>query len=76
MAEFKTIQFPNTPAGQTQKTQRLAELDAEGWHVISETITAGEFNKEKACCFFLVFAPCAFLAGHKEGVITVTLRRD
>ncbi len=76
MAEFMTVQFPNTAAGQLEKTQRLAQLDSEGWRVISETIAGGEFNKEKACCYFLIFAPCAFLAGHKDGTITVTLRRD
>lgn len=75
MAEFMTVQFPNTAAGQTAKTKKLTELAREGWSVVSETITAGEFNKEKACCFFLIFAPCAFLAGHKEGTITVTLSR-
>ena len=76
MAEFMTVQFPNTAEGQLQKTQRLAKLDSEGWHVVSETITAGSFKKEKACCFFMIFAPCAFLAGSTEGTINVTLKRE
>jgi hypothetical protein len=76
MAEFKTLQFPNTPAGQVEKTRALARESAQGWRLVSETIQAGDFNKEKACCFFMIFAPCAFLAGHKEGVITVTLQHD
>ncbi|MDR2738784.1 MAG: SAM domain-containing protein [Treponema sp.] len=74
--EFKTLEFPNTPEGQNEKTVALGGLSKEGWKVVSETITAGEFNKEKACCFFLIFAPCAFLAGHKEGTINVTLERE
>lgn len=76
MADFKTLQFPNTPAGQTEKTKALAREHAQGWRVISETITSGDFKKEKACCFFLIFAPCAFLAGNNVGVITVTFQRD
>lgn len=76
MPEFKTLQFPSTPAGQIAKTQALAREGAQGWRLVSETITAGEFNKEKACCFFMIFAPCAFLAGHKHGTITVTLQKD
>jgi hypothetical protein len=76
MPEFMTVQFPNTAAGQAAKTRKLAELSRQGWSVVSETITAGEFNKEKACCFFMIFAPCAFLAGSKEGTINVPLSRD
>ena len=76
MPQFKTLQFPNTPDGQLQKTRALEYETASGWRVVSETITAGDFNKEKACCFFLIFAPCAFLAGHAEGIITVTLQHN
>jgi hypothetical protein len=75
VAEFKTLQFANTPAGQAEKTKTLARESAEGWRVVSETIQAGDFKKEKACLLFLVCAPLAFLAGNQEGVITVTLQR-
>ncbi len=76
MAELMTIQFPNTPEGQLQKNQKLSELYAEGWRVVSETISGGEFKKEKACCFFMIFPPCAFLAGSTPGAINVTLTKD
>lgn len=76
MAEFRTLQFPNSAAGQAEKTKALARESGRGWRLISETIEAGDFNKEKACCYFSICAPCAFLAGHKEGVITITLQRD
>jgi len=76
MPQFKTLQFENTPSGQTQKTQTLQREALQGWRVVSETITQGEFQGTKACCLFLIFPPCAFLAGHKKGIITVTLQRD
>ena len=74
--EFKTLQFSNTSGGQKEKTVALANLSKKGWKVVSETVTAGEFDGETACCLFLIFAPFAFLAGTKEGTITVTLERE
>jgi len=40
---------------------------------VGETITPGQLKKGKACCFFAVCAPCAFLAGSDEGTINVTV---
>jgi hypothetical protein len=74
--QFKTIQFPNTPRGQAQKIRALEREAAEGWRVLSETIVPGKFKGGQACCLFLIFAPCAFLAGSTDGVITVTLERS
>ena len=76
MAEFKTLQFPNTSAGQAEKVRALEKLTAEGWRVVSETIIPGRFKGGKACCLFLIFAQCAFLAGLKDDIISVTLQRD
>lgn len=76
MSEFKSLQFPNTPAGQAEKIKALQRESAQGWRVVSETIVAGKFNGGKACCLFTICAPFALLAGHKNDVITVTLQRD
>jgi len=76
MTQFKTLQFPNTPGGQAQKVLVLQRESAQGWQVVSETIVPGKFKGGKACCLFVIFAPCAFLAGHHDDVITVTLKRD
>lgn len=76
MSEFKTLQFANTPAGQTQKIAALQRESLQGWRVVSETIVAGKFKGGKACCLFTLCAPFALLAGHKSDIITVTLQRD
>lgn len=76
MPEFKTLQFPNTPRGQADKVQALQRETSQGWSVVSETIVAGKFKGGQACCLFLIFAPCAFLAGHQDDIITVTLQRE
>lgn len=76
MSQFKTLEFPNTPSGQTRKNRTLEIETSQGWRVVSETIVPGKFKGSNACCLFLIFAPCAFLAGHEDGVISVTLERD
>jgi|HubBroStandDraft_5_1064220.scaffolds.fasta_scaffold47757_1 uncharacterized protein YecT (DUF1311 family) len=76
MAEIKTLQFPNTPRGQAEKVRILQWETSQGWRVVSETIIPGKFRGGQACCLFLIFAPCAFLAGHTDDVINVTLQRD
>lgn len=76
VAQFKSLQFQSTPAGQAEKVVALERESTQGWVVVSETITPGKFRGGKACCFFTVFPPCAFLAGHNADTITVTLRRE
>ncbi len=76
MLEFKTLEFPNTPRGQEEKVRTLQFESAHGWRVVSETIAPGHFKGGDACCLFIICAPCAFLAGHTDGTITVTLQRD
>jgi hypothetical protein len=75
MEEFKTLTFPNTPQGQKEKVQALSKHASEGWRVVSETVTPGKFRGSNACCLFLICAPLAFLAGHHDDTITVTLQR-
>jgi hypothetical protein len=72
--QFTTISFPNTPAGQQAKIKTLNEMTSQGWHVVSETITPGKFRGGTACCLFTLCAPLAFLAGHSDDMITVTLQ--
>lgn len=76
MVEFQTLRFPNTPAGQLQKAEKLAAESAQGWRVVSETIEQGEFKGKKACLLFILFPPLAFLAGRHDSVVSVTLERD
>jgi DNA segregation ATPase FtsK/SpoIIIE-like protein len=76
VADFKTLQFPNTSRGQAEKIRALRGESAAGWRIVSETVTPGAFKGGEACCLFLVFPPCALLAGHKKGQITVTLQRE
>lgn len=84
MAEdFKTLQFSNTAKGQQLKVTALRQHAAEGWHVVSETVTSGQIKAGQACCLtsggfccagpFL--APLGFFAGRTTGTITVTLSR-
>lgn len=75
MAQFKTLQFPNTAAGQAEKIKALERESAQGWRVISETIVPGKFKGGKACCLFAILPPCAFIAGYKDDIITVTLQK-
>ena len=51
MPQFKTLQFPNTPQGQTEKIKTLEIESAQGWRVISETIVPGKFKGEKNPCW-------------------------
>ncbi len=76
MKEFKTLKFPNNQQGQEDKIKSLQEASAGGWKIVSETITPGKFKGSKACCLFVIFAPCAFFAGHTDGEINVTLERE
>ena len=76
MAQFKTLQFPNTPNGQQQKVKSLTVESAQGWRVVGETIEQGEFKGGKACCLFTICAPLAFFAGRKDSIITVTLQHE
>lgn len=76
MAKFKTMQFPNSAKGQRDKAKALEKASEEGWELVSETIVSGKFKGGKACCFALIFLPCAFLAGHTSDVIQITLRKD
>lgn len=76
MPQFKTLQFPNTAKGQAAKIRTLERETANGWRVVSETIAPGKFKGANACCLFLIFAPCAFLAGHEDDIINITLEKD
>jgi hypothetical protein len=73
MAQFKTLQFSNSPRGQADKVRALQLETSRGWRVVSETIIPGKFKGSQTCCLFMIFAPCAFLAGHKDDIISITL---
>jgi hypothetical protein len=73
VAQYKTLQFENNAGGQAAKIQAINEHARVGWRVVSESISPGKFKGEKACCFYMIFAPCAFLAGSTDGTINVTL---
>lgn len=75
MPEYKTLTFPSTPKGQKEKVEALAIYTKEGWRIVSETVKPGKFKGGDACCLFVICAPLAFLAGHEDDVITVTLER-
>jgi len=76
MKEFKNLKFENNAKGQRAKVEALAEASKDGWMVVSETLEPGKFKGGTACCLFIIFAPCAFLAGSTDGFINVTLSRD
>jgi hypothetical protein len=76
MKEYQHLQFPNTTEGQQKKVKTLESMSRVGWRITSETITPGKFNGEKACCYYLICAPCAFLAGSSDGTINLTLERE
>lgn len=73
--EYQTLQFPNNAKGQADKLQALQTCGADGWRVVSETITPGKFKGGNACCLALLCLPLAFCAGSTDGVINVTLER-
>lgn len=84
MAEFKTLDFPNTPDGQKEKIAALTAHSADGWRVVSETITQGHVKNEEAAanaclgmiCCGPIGATAGLTAGRTDGTITVTLQRD
>jgi hypothetical protein len=76
VAEFKTLEFPNTSAGQEEKVDELRTHSRAGWRVVSETVTPGQFRGDRACCLYMLCAPCAFFAGSTDGKIVVTLQRE
>jgi hypothetical protein len=75
MAEVKTLQFPNTAAGQAKKNEALVHHLQQGWRVVSETVTQGHMKGDEACCLAMICLPLGFAAGRTEGVISVTLQR-
>ena len=76
MAQFKTLQFPNSARGQSNKVRALELHSSQGWRIVSETIIPGKFDTQKAACLWLSCGPlCGLLAGHKEDIIQVTLER-
>lgn len=75
MSQFKTLKFPNTPRGQAEKIAALEYETRAGWRVVSEVIIPGHFKGGDACCLFIIFPPCAFLAGRTDDIITITLER-
>lgn len=76
MKEYITLQFPNDATGQRRKLEALQSYGAQGWRVVSETITPGKFKGGNACCLALICLPLAFCAGSTDGEINVTLERD
>ena len=77
MAQFKTLQFPNTARGQADKIRALEDHTSQGWRVVSETIIPGKFDAQKAACLWVACGPiCGLLAGHKEDIIQLTLQRS
>ncbi len=77
MPQIKTIQFPNTAWGQKKKNETLVQYLNLGWKVVSETITPGRYKTENACCMFAMCGPCgAFMGGHTDGTINITIQHD
>lgn len=76
MKEYINLKFPNDATGQRMKLEALQSYGAQGWRVVSETITPGKFNGGNACCLALICLPLAFCAGSTDGEINVTLERD
>lgn len=76
MAEFKILQFEDTPKGQQQKVAALSQWTQAGWKVVGETLTPGRYEGEKGCCLALICLPLAFLTPKTPGTITVTLQHD
>ncbi len=60
MPQFKTLQFPNTPSGQTEKTKALHRESNRGLAMVSETITEGEFQGKKRVASFSYFHRARF----------------
>ena len=75
MKEYITLKFPNNATGQRMKLEALQSYGAQGWRVVSETITPGKFKGRNACCLFLICLPLAFCAGAADGEINLTLER-
>lgn len=81
--DFKTLAFPNTPAGQEEKIQSLRDHAAMGWKIESEAISSGSYDVDSAVkegvCLCLACAPLcapfALLGKQKSGIIAVTLSR-
>jgi len=76
MKEYKHLKFPNNANGQKKKIKALEDASRDGWRVISENIVQGKFRGKRACCLSVFALPCAFLSGHSDGEIQVTLERD
>jgi hypothetical protein len=81
--DFKTLTFPNTPAGQEEKIHALKAHAARGWRIESEAISSGSYDvdtavKEGLCLCIAcapICAPFALLGKQKAGIISVTLSR-
>lgn len=77
------MSFPATASGQMQKNSKLAQLLSDGWEVVSETVSSGDYNVDAAvtegtflCCLCgPLCAPLGLLGKKNTGVIAVTLKR-
>lgn len=54
--DFKTLTFPNTPAGQEEKIRSLRDHAAMGWKIESEAISSGSYDVDSAVKEGSVFA--------------------
>lgn len=76
MPLFKTLHFDDSPKGQREKVRVLEKYTADGWRLVSETITPGRYDGGTGCCLALICLPLGFLAPKSQNRINVTLQLD
>jgi len=72
---IKTLTFEATEKGQKEMAVKILEMEKNGWKEISRVTETGKYKGGKGCCLFLIFAPLAFLAGHKNDKIIITFEK-
>jgi hypothetical protein len=74
--EYHTAQFSTDQEGLNQRNAYLAQMSANGWHVVSEVIEPGHIKGGEGCCLASICLPMGFLAPRTDNIINMTFGRE
>lgn len=68
----KVLTYKDNERGRSQMAVDLEIWSRQGWQVVSQTVSEGNYGLGKTCCLGCIFLPLSLL-GKKSGTITLIL---